>query len=205
MTVYSNGRAQYVRDEPSRPSRTNSRIGVASRRHEWSRVGGCSCDARPRIGLPIAHAAALALATLCFFLPFTQLTCAGQTYAQFSGVEIAVGTSVKQEQSFGPPKEEHVPPDNLASAALAVLVIGTLIALAKGVSPRLAGLCGVAGVALLIALKIHSEQRVKTEGQGLLQLEFIAGFWLTTALAAIGAVAGFAADTMQGRRRNRWN
>ena len=68
--------------------------------------------------------AIFAASILCFLLPFVTLSCGGQRITSFSGVQLAIGTSVDQPQIFGPPKKQNVDPDPTAAVAGICALLG---------------------------------------------------------------------------------
>lgn len=137
--------------------------------------------------------AAYALALVCFLLPFVELSCQGQRLASFTGVQVATGTSVKEPQMFGKPKERKIPPDLMVLGALGLSVLGLVLALKGGPSAaKPTGLVGIIATVLLLFFKSRTDNSVLSEGGGMIQVQYGLGFWGATALSAVAGVLGFA-------------
>ena len=133
---------------------------------------------------------AFVLALISFFLPFVAFSCQGQKVANFSGVQLATGTTIEQPQMFGPPKSEKVNAEPLAVLALLSVLAGAGLSFLKGKkgavsSAALAGL----GIILLGALKSKVNGDALRQGGGAIQVNYQVGFYLVIVflLAAIGA------------------
>jgi hypothetical protein len=129
-------------------------------------------------------------AILFFFLPFVQLSCMGQGVAKLSGVQLAVGTTLEQNDGFGHPQSRKLEGSPVAVLALACAVAGLCLSLTE-VKPSAmvrAG-CALAGVGLLFLLKSQVVSESVREGEGLIVVSLEIGFYLVLlALAAATAV-----------------
>ncbi len=144
--------------------------------------------------------AGLALAAACFVLPFIQLSCAGETGLTLSGIEFAVGKTIQTESAFGVPEVEEVPGNNLALAALVVVVVGTLAALIRTISLRVLGAFGVAALILLLSAKYRTDRRIALEGQGVVYATYLSGFWLAVSLSGLAGVVGLVGQARSQRK-----
>ena len=133
---------------------------------------------------PLIFAASI----LAFLLPFITVSCGGQKVVSFTGLQLATGTTIEQPQMFGPPKRERVDPEPTvmiaAAAVIAALVLGLLGA--RGLKASVAA--SAIGVASLIATRIRLDDQIAKQGQGMLQVNYEAGFSLTLLLLLCGTV-----------------
>jgi hypothetical protein len=124
----------------------------------------------------------------CFFMTFVQVSCGGTILGSFTGVNLAVGTSIPEPQMFGPAKMHTVPPDIPVTLALAAGVAGLALATRRKVKP--AGIAAFVGAGLLMLFKSHTESSLLAQGAGMLHAEYGYGFWgALVAYAAAGALA----------------
>jgi hypothetical protein len=117
------------------------------------------------------------LAGVMFVLPFVTMSCPGGTFT-FTGLQLAMGTSVQEQQPLGPPRTRRISAEPLASIALAVVVLGAAVGFASGSAGRTvsAGAAVVGGV-LLLALKSKIESELQKQAFGLFQVKFGLGYW----------------------------
>ena len=120
---------------------------------------------------------------LCFLLPFVTVSCNGQKVdkGQFTGLQLATGTTVEQPQMFGRPQKEKVEAQPLATAALVCALAGlglSFLGIRLAIAPAGAG--GL-GAVLLLLLQSQLSNDIARRSQGMFQLEYESGFWLTLA------------------------
>ena len=137
--------------------------------------------------------AAFALALLSFLLPFTELSCQGQTLVSFTGVQLVSGTSLRVP---GSNEERAVERDPRLLAVVALLAIGLFLAF-KGhpSSSKAITVIGAASAVLLLLFKSNTDSSIFAEGQGMIQIHYGLGFWGAVLSSVGGAVAGFMGRT----------
>jgi hypothetical protein len=137
--------------------------------------------------------AIFAAALICFFLPFVNVSCQGEKIASFTGVRLVTGTTVEQPSLFGQKENKKVDSEPLAALAFLCGVAGLgLSFLQKKKSAIAPALIGGTGVILLLLLKSKLDSDVLRQGQGMLRLEYGAGFWLAFLFyVSAAAVNGF--------------
>ncbi len=125
---------------------------------------------------------------LCFAFPFLTISCGGQKAASFSGVQLAIGTTVEQPQMFGPPQKQKVDPDPLTALAglcafvgLGLSLVGARVAIGTAISSAV-------GAASLLLMKSRMDNQVLNQGHGMLQVGYEAGYSLALILLVAGAV-----------------
>ena len=127
-------------------------------------------------------------AILFFFLPFAQVSCMGQGIAKLSGVQLAVGTTISQDDGFGHKQDRKLDGSLVALFAFVSALAGLALHLAGSKSAMpLRATAAVAGVVLLLILKSQVESASAREGQGLITVSFESGFYITLLLLAAGA------------------
>lgn len=118
---------------------------------------------------------------VAFFLPFMTLSCTVQPLqTQISGIQLITGTQPNPSPTSIPP----IQPQPAAGVAFTAAWVG----FTASFLPSRWGLwlpvgSGAVGGTLLLMLKSRFDQRVATEGAGVLRLDYHPGFWL--------AVGGF--------------
>jgi hypothetical protein len=151
-----------------------------------------------QVSIPRLRASVFGLTLILFFLPFVTVSCPGAKFT-FSGVQLAVGTTVQEPQMFGPPKHRRIDGDPLALAALVCAVVGIAAAfLPAGPSRVLSALAGVGGTVLLLALKSKIDGEVSRQAMGLFEVEYDIGYWG----ALLGYCAGFLSSFLVKPSRN---
>ena len=110
-----------------------------------------------------------------FLLPWVSVTCAGQEILQLSGLELVAGTELGIMGETGRYDGEF-----LAIITLVIAVLGIVAFFVKNRLGRISrGVLAVLGIIFLFALKFKLDGDIKTEGEGMLQTSYLAGFWLT--------------------------
>ena len=138
--------------------------------------------------------AAFALAILCFFFPFTHLSCQGDRVATFSGIQLVVGTRVPggDLDMLGETphaSQQRVGPELLAVVAFVSAVAGLVVGLKKGRLRWVGGvIAGAVGALALLGLKVRIDDAVLREGEGLLSAEYGGGFYLAVLAFVCAAV-----------------
>ena len=137
--------------------------------------------------------------TVCFLFPFVTVSCNGQKVATFSGVQLATGTTLEQQQMFGPPQKKHVDAEPLASVAAICALAGiglSFLGIRAAIAPAISG---GAGALFLLLLQSKLSTDITQQAQGMFRLEFEAGY----ALALVSFISATAWNTfvfLQGRK-----
>lgn len=124
---------------------------------------------------------------LCFLFPFITVSCGGQKVATFSGVQLATGTSVSQPQMFGPTQKKDVAPEPLAAIAALCTIVGLALSFLPAKVALGPAISGGVGALFLLLLKSKMDDQIVKQGQGMLQVNYEAGFTLTLVLLVAGA------------------
>jgi hypothetical protein len=140
--------------------------------------------------------ALFALALICFFMPWVSMNCGGEEVQGFTGLQVATGTTYEVPTLFGEPEVERQPGEPLAVIALIFVLAGLVLSLIKG---RIGGigsaLAGGLGTLALLSLSAKINDDVMREGQGMIQADFKAGFYL--AIVLLLAAVGFGVFTVK--------
>ena len=119
------------------------------------------------------------LVIVCFFLPFTEISCEGRKVASFSGFQHVTGTEIEVPSAFGGTDVKKVNPEIFAIMAFLTAVVGLCLSFLKAKAGIItAAAMGVLGAAFLLLLKGKIDKDVLREGEGLLQVDYQFGFWL---------------------------
>lgn len=126
------------------------------------------------------------LAIIFFLMPWVNISCAGTELFSASGFDMVRGSYNVPTEFADEASMENEP---IAIGALAAAGVGLIISLFKGGFGRLLRiLAGIAGIALMVALKFKIDDQIRGEGEGILQLNYMAGYWLTLSAFAVAAV-----------------
>jgi hypothetical protein len=129
------------------------------------------------------------IALICFLLPWINLSCQGQKYATFSGLQLVTGTKIEQHGIWGERKSQKVDSEPLAVAVLLLTILGVALSFLK--SPKsslIPSIVGVVAFILLLLLKSKIDTDATNQGKGMIQVEYAIGFWLVLILF-IAAIA----------------
>ena len=139
-----------------------------------------------------ASRAIFVLALISFFLPFVTFSCQGQKVATFSGIQLMTGTTIQQPQMFGSPKEQKMGAEPLAVLAFLCGIAGLAVSFFKTrVSAIAPAIAGGAGLILILALKSKLDGDVLRQGQGVIQTDYAAGYYLVLSLFIAAAALNF--------------
>ena len=127
--------------------------------------------------------AAIAFGTVCFFMPFLTVSCAGQKLITLSGTQLALGTIVQTPSFFGQSESKQIPAEPLLTVALlsGLGSIGASFFLknkSRDVVPAL--LAAAASVLLLVFKSDNGGSSGPLAGLGP-GAEYEFGFWLAFA------------------------
>ncbi len=130
-----------------------------------------------QVSISRLRASVFGLTLVLFLLPFVTLSCQGSGFT-FSGVQLAVGTTVQEPQLFGPPKDKRIDAEPFALAALVCAVVGIVAGFVAAVPARLlSASAGLGGAVLLIALRLKIEGEVSRQAMELVQVQWGIGYW----------------------------
>jgi hypothetical protein len=136
----------------------------------------------------IASALLFAGSTLCFFLPFATVSCGGIKVFTLTGQQLATGTTITQPQAFGPAQTQKIEADPFAAiaglcgiAGVALSLIGRKLAVGAAAS-------GGLGAFTLLVLRSRMEDQLQKQSQGVAQVNFESGYTLALLLLIAGTV-----------------
>ncbi len=126
------------------------------------------------------------------FLPVLAVSCEGKPMAKLNMYNLAIGTEIKVEQAFGPPKTQKTDSEPLATVALLVALVGAGIALANSTSAaKAAGVAGIAGLVVTVWLKSKLDTDAVNQGHGVIRVEWDTGGYLILAAFGLAAIVSF--------------
>jgi uncharacterized membrane protein YozB (DUF420 family) len=140
------------------------------------------------------------LIIFCFLLPFVRLTCSSQTIMTLTGFELVTGAEVEQnifnpidsdqkeiqDQTLSHQDAEAQP---MALFALIAAVLSLALGFVKGKKTALAiSIVSILGAIFLFLLKMNMESDIKENGQGVIQIEYLFGYWFSLFLFIAGSV-----------------
>lgn len=137
----------------------------------------------------------------CFFLPFVTISCQNQEIMKISGIQLITGVKIKQPSMNlfdTQPKTEmkDIKPDVRAIIAFLSAILGLIISLfyLRNKIPILPVICGILaalGFFMLLLFKISADNQIIKEGEGIIQLKYNIGFWLSLILFLINGIINF--------------
>ncbi len=147
--------------------------------------------------------AVFAIIIFCFFLPFVNLTCSGQTVMSLTGIQLITGAEYKPQGMLGQQgmfedqsgqsgqlaSNQNVDSQPMALFALVIAVLGLALSFVR--KKLMAIVClvlSVLGAVCLLLLKASLDSDASMQGQGVVQIEYQFGYWFTFLLFIIGAV-----------------
>lgn len=131
---------------------------------------------------------------ICFFLPWVNVSCQNYKIASISGIQFVTGTSLEEpqmfKQQFGaqnmsprPMKQEKIKPQLYVILSLICVIAGLVFSFVKWKSGMLiTSISGAAGFIFILLQKLKLENELVQKSQGLIQLEYLLGFYLTLIL-----------------------
>lgn len=131
-----------------------------------------------------------ALILICFFLPFFEVSCQGNSIISVNGMQMAFGTEIQQPTMFGPPQIQKIPGDGLVLLTLLVAAAGLGLSFIKGkLGSLLPAISGAIGFILMLIVKLRIDNDVLKQGGGMLTVEYALGFIAVCLLFLISAAA----------------
>jgi Flp pilus assembly protein TadB len=144
-----------------------------------------------------------ALILICFFLPFTTISCQSTPIVTMNGYQLATGTTVDQTSGIGnslsttlgslnssasKSSDKKIPGNPLAGFILAITCAGIALGFVTVRHQEIiqAIVAGI-GAILLFILKSEVDSQTLKQGQGVLQTSYGSGYWLSL-LLFLGAV-----------------
>ena len=117
------------------------------------------------------------LAIIFFLLPWASVSCSGNEILSASGFDLVRGSyNVTGNLPVGVSLEN----ETIAIYILVAAGLGVVVSIFRGNIWRfLRVLAGLAGIGFMIWLAIDANDKIQSQGQGLLQLNYLIGSWLT--------------------------
>jgi hypothetical protein len=133
-----------------------------------------------RPGGSMISPALFGIALLLFLLPWVEVSCQGHKFATINGIQLVTGTTIEGQKAKG---------EALAVIALLSTIAGLILCFSrnKTKSLLLIGASGL-GTIMLLLLKLKLDGDISRQGQGMVQLSYGAGYYLTllSLLSVIG-------------------
>lgn len=133
------------------------------------------------------------LIIICFFMPFVNLSCSGQTIMSLTGFQLITGADIKDQNMFGDvngtqTKQEKVDSQPLALFALIAAIAGLGLSFIRKKSLAIVNVViSALGAVFLLLLKFNLDSDAELSGQNIITLDYQAGYWLAF-LLFLGAV-----------------
>lgn len=144
---------------------------------------------------------ALLVALICFFLPFTELSCQGQKVTSLTGIQLVTGTTLSQPRPFGPPKKTKMPSEPLAVVAFVCAGLAMAFAVLRNrMATIISAVVSAAGAVTLLLLKSKIDSDIMKEGQGVLQVGYLFPYWLALLLYVAASVLNGYAFTQRAKQ-----
>lgn len=127
---------------------------------------------------------------VCFFLPFMDVSCSGQKFMTFSGIQMVTGTTIQKPGGFGQKsKIEKIDGEPFAVATFVCVLAGLLVSfIKKRKSAILPAIASGAGVVTLLMLKNKIDGDILKDGGGMIQVSYVFGFWAILLLLIISTI-----------------
>jgi len=120
---------------------------------------------------------------LCFLLPFITVSCNGKQIASLSGTELAFSSSVEQPQVFGGgTAKRQIDAEPLATIAFLCAIAGIAVGFLVARVPLVSAIVGAVGTLFLLFLMGKVSGDAGKQAQGLLEINYGAGFILSLLL-----------------------
>lgn len=136
------------------------------------------------------------LIIFCFFLPFVNLSCSGQTIMSLTGFQLITGADVDPGNGLfdGMPEQDVQKDEKVNSQPMAILAFLTALAglglsfIKKKVTAITNAVLSALGFLFMILLKINMDGVVDLGGQYIITFDYQFGYWFTLLLFIAGAV-----------------
>jgi hypothetical protein len=128
------------------------------------------------------------LAIIFFILPWASVSCSGNELFSASGFDLVRGSyNVQGNLPLGVTLEN----EPIAIGVLIAAGVGVIFSIFRGNIWRyLRVLAGLTGIGLMVWLKFKIEDQIYNQGQGLLQINYLIGTWLTVGALALASIVG---------------
>lgn len=124
--------------------------------------------------------AMFALILLCFFLPWITVSCQNQKIVTFNGMQLVAGTTIEIPRPYGIPEEQKIPGDRYVILTFLFVCTGLILSLLKYRKTLIASsIMALGGVISLILFKSRADNNIIKKGYGLLNIDYLSGFYLT--------------------------
>lgn len=113
----------------------------------------------------------IGLCILLFFLPWISVSCQNMEVGKASGFNLAFGKKINDQSIH----------DTKITFLLIITVIALIsISIIKDIKPIriINALLGIIGFLLLLIFKVNLDSQVMKEGQGLIKVSYLFGYWL---------------------------
>jgi hypothetical protein len=126
------------------------------------------------------------LAIILFLMPWISVSCAGTEIMSASGLDMVRGSYNIPSEFSDDTNQENEP---IVIGVLAAAAVGLIFSFFKGGVMRvLRVISGLAGAGLLVWLKFKFDDQIRGEEEGILQINYQIGYWLTLGSLAVAAV-----------------
>lgn len=148
--------------------------------------------------------AAFVIVIFCFFLPFVNITCGGQTVVSLTGIKLVTGAEIKPQGIFDQKNmpenpaeqqkdkfkmDENIDPQPMALLALIMAVTGLVLSFIRQKITALIGMiASILGAAFMLLLKANLDSDLPSEAQMVIEAEFQIWYWLALIMFIAGSV-----------------
>lgn len=131
---------------------------------------------------------------ICFFLPWVNISCQNYKIASISGMQFVTGTKLEDpqifQQQFGmqnfpkkSSKNEGINPQLYVILALVCVIAGLVLSFVKGkIGSITTIIAGSLGFIFVLLQKFKLDDELVRKSQGLIQIDYLLGFYLTLIL-----------------------
>jgi hypothetical protein len=166
-----------------------------------------------------------AVIIICFFLPFTTVSCQNTPVVTMTGYQLATGTTIEKTSGLGnsltsglnslaslsgnsasskAAGEQKVPGTPLAGIILAMACAGVAVSfVAIRQQAMIQAAIGAIGTFLLLFLKSQVDEQTLKQGQGMLQNSYGMGYWGSLILFLGAAVFNGYRTWMDSQKQNK--
>lgn len=124
------------------------------------------------------------LAIILFLMPWIDISCTGVPIMSASGIDMVTGSyDVPKDYTNNNPQSEI-----FAILALIAAIVGLIACLIRHkIAFFTRVISGIAGIVFLIALKLKIDKDIFSQSEGVLQVNYLIGYWLTI-IAFVAAI-----------------